>query len=139
MPSIIIQRPTLEQRSFEVNPGDILLVLRARESPPVLGIFQEVSSQVIERVIGRGHEKRRLILKPALTLEPCAIVYGNSVPRIKFQRDLSFGLGTEIAEILVGKESVLRYFEQRNRFAHYGSIFSDLPEQGPYDPKQFTF
>ena len=136
---VTLQRPTLEERSFEIIPGDLLLVVRARESYPVLGIFQEISVQCIERDVGRGHERKRLVLQPALTLEPCATVYGGTIPRVKFQKDLSFGLGTEIADIFVGKQRVLQYLQQRNGLVHYAELFSHLPDQGPYDPKQFLY
>ncbi len=136
---ITLQKPALEKRTFEIGIGDLLLILRAREQYPILGIFKGVFSQRIDRVRGRSHERRRFIIQPALTLNPCATIYGKIIPEIKFQENLSFSLGTEIGEIKIGIERILEYFTQREELSHYAEVFSHLPNQGPYDPNQFLY
>ncbi len=137
---ISFKTTNVAKRTFNMDLGELILVLRRRErTMPILGVFSELSNDFIDREIGRGHYRSRLIISPALTLEPFAKVYGKEIPQIKFRRELSFSSGTEIAELIIGKFPILTHLEGISGFEQYAHILSHLPEQGPYNTKEFMY
>mgnify|MGYP001594872754 CR=1 FL=1 len=127
-------------RTFQAALGALLLVYRERAPmKPILGVYDLISSQSIDRVLGRSYLRTSLVLSPACILEPRAKIYGKDLPRISFKPDLSFSLGKEIYDIFVGKEAILQRFRSVESFAVYAELFSHLPEHGPYERAQFSF
>ena len=134
---IQIQKPSTEILTYSAEKGDLLLILRQRETTPILGIFDEIYSQYISRDRGSGYEKRRLLLKPALRLEPCEMFYGKKFPNWVFRRELSFNLGSEIAQIITGKENIFNFLRTKQDYRDYADFLSHIPETGPYNPKEW--
>ena len=127
-------------RNFQAAPGELLLVYRERAAmKPIFGVYDLISSQCIDRALGRSFLRKSLVLSPACLLEPRARIYGKDIPRISFKADLSFGLGKEISDIVVGKEAILEKLRSVESFAVYAELFSHLPEHGPYERAQFSF